>query len=104
MVERLGFHQYLRENDEVCWRYAIPKTIFVIHVRSGMKSDGSHMPPPDIGIRIYLMDLTNIPQIPVIRVRRTQHSLRNVWREVNKLHKFVLQHRDKSGRKLNIPS
>jgi hypothetical protein len=103
MVNRLGFHEYVRSSGEVCWRFSIPKTVFVIHVRSGMRADGSQTPVPDIGIRIYLMDITDVPLKPVVRVRRTQHSLRNTWREVNTLHKFVLTHKDRSGRKLNLP-
>lgn len=104
MTQVMGFSQYVREPvGEVCWRTTIPGTIFTIHVRSGMTADSTFTPAPDIGIRIYLMDsIQDASVLPMIRVRRTPHSLRNVRLQVGILWKYVVKHRDRSGSKLLV--
>ena len=92
MVETMGFQEFCRdETGEVFWQTSITGTKLAIQVRSGMRGDNSYTPAPDIGIRLYLIDLTTqAAVIPVVRVRRTEHSLRNVREKVGMLWKLAL--------------
>ncbi|MNR94432.1 hypothetical protein D3C71_899270 [compost metagenome] len=91
MVQTMGFQEFQRDaTGEVYWQTSIPRTPYSIQVRSGMKPDNTYTPAPDIGIRVYLIDtVTHASIVPHIRVRRTEHSLRNVREKVGILWKYA---------------
>lgn len=93
MVCTMRFQEFRREsNGEVFWQTSIPHTGLSIQVRSGMRGDGSYTPAPDIGIRLYLVDTVTLGAVaPVVRVRRTEHSLRKVREKVGVLWKLALE-------------
>ncbi len=92
MVRTMGFQEFERENGEIYWQTSITRTPYSIQVRSGMRRDNSYTPAPDIGIRVYLIDtLTSASIVPYIRVRRTEHSLRNVREKVGVLWKYAVE-------------
>jgi hypothetical protein len=94
MVRTMGFQRSVVDN-EVCWTTNVPRTPYVIQVRSGFDVDGNSLPPPLLGIRLYLLDSRTLESIvPFVRIRRTQHALRNVrekvgllWRQALDIHK-----------------
>ncbi len=91
MVNTMRFQEFTRHNDEICWQQSVPRTPYSIQVRSGMRADNTHTPAPDIGIRLYLVDTITLDSVvPLIRVRRTEHSLRNVREKIGFLFKLAL--------------
>lgn len=88
---RMRFQEFERPNGEIYWQTSIPRTPYSIQVRSGMLADNTYTPAPDLGIRIYLIDTISLaPVAPVIRIRRTQHSLRNISEKVGYLWKEAI--------------
>ena len=88
MVTTMGFQEFMRANGEIFWQTSIPRTPYSIQVRSGMREDNSFLPTPDIGIRLYLVETISLaPVVPLVRVRRTEHALRNVREKVGVLWK-----------------
>lgn len=92
MVRTMGFRRTLIVNGEVAWETDVPRTPYVIQVRSGFDANGRTLPPPTLGIRIYLLDSRTMESVvPFIRVRRTQHALRNVREKVGHLWRIALE-------------